>query len=142
MQDGGKPRAMGGPCPAALGVIGVPARRWLTRADLYAQLSRAKEFMDSCDLASVALADCAAEAGISLHHFLRLFHEVHGVTPHQYLSTRRICRAKELLESTELSVSEIAVEVGFESGSALGRLFKTQVGCSPTQYRAAIQQDR
>src|SRR5689334_25207012 len=45
MQDEGKPHGLTGPCPAALGMIGVPARRWLTKADLYAQLDQAKTFM-------------------------------------------------------------------------------------------------
>lgn len=125
-----------------MGMIGVPARRWLTKADLYAQLASAKHFMDTCDLAGVTLADCAGQAGVSLHHFLRLFHDVHGVTPHQYLSDRRICVAKQLLEESEMSVSEIALEVGFGGASAFGRMFKQQAGCSPTQYRSTFSQDR
>ena len=141
MQSDGKPASIR-PCPAAMGVIGVPARRWLTRADLYAQLQIAKDFMDACDLESVSVADCAKTAGMSLHHFLRLFHEVHGLTPHQYLSARRICTAKQLLEETSLTVSEIAVEVGFGGVSAFGRMFRQQVGCSPTAYRRAFSQDR
>lgn len=131
-----------GPCAAALGVIGVPARRWLTRAELYGQLERAKAFMDRCDLAAVTLADCASQAGVSLHHFSRLFHEVNGVTPHQYLSARRVCEAKRLLQESSLSVAAIAVETGYESGSAFGRMFRVHAGCSPTAFRAAIQQDR
>ena len=142
MQDGGSIPGPIRPCPAAMGMIGVPARRWLTKADLYAQLDAAKTFMDTCDLAEVNLADCAGEAGLLLHHFLRLFHEVHNVTPHQYLSARRIWVAKGLLEETDLTVSEIAVEVGFGGASAFGRMFKQQLGCSPTQYRSTFPQDR
>lgn len=142
MQGDGKPRGLTGPCPAALGMIGVPARRWLTKADLYAQLEQAKAFMDTCPLDSVSLTECAEHAGLSMHHFLRLFHEVHGVTPHQYLARRRICVAKQLLEETQSSLSEIAVEVGFGGVSAFGRMFKQEVGCSPSHYRKTISQDR
>ena len=142
MQDEGKRLAFVRPCPAAMGVIGVPARRWLTKADLYAQLEKAKAFMDSCDLEKAGVSDCAEAAGISLHHFLRLFHEVHGQTPHQYLSARRICLAKQLLEDSEMSLSEIAVEVGFGGVSAFGRMFRKQVGLSPSSYRRAFSQDR
>src|SRR5690349_4580920 len=92
----GKPHGLTGPCPAALGMIGIPARRWLTKADLYVQLDQAKSFMDMCDLESVSLSDCAEHAGMSLHHFLRLFHEVNGLTPHQYLVKRRITIAKQM----------------------------------------------
>jgi AraC family transcriptional regulator len=123
-------------------MIGVPVRRWLTKADLYAQLEEAKRFMDSCPLDSVSLSDCAEHAGLSLHHFLRLFHEVHGTTPHRYLAQRRICVAKQLLEEADRSVSEIAVEVGFGGASAFGRMFKQEVGCTPTEFRRSISQDR
>ncbi|MEA2554487.1 MAG: hypothetical protein QOJ65_2663 [Fimbriimonadaceae bacterium] len=125
-----------------MGVIGVPARRWLTKADLYSQMEKAKAFMDTCALDDVDVSKCADAAGLSLHHFLRLFHEVHRVTPHQYLATRRICVAKQLLEETEMSVSQIAAEVGFGGVSAFGRMFRNQVGCSPSAYRKANSQDR
>jgi transcriptional regulator GlxA family with amidase domain len=138
MQEEGKPHGLAGPCPAALGMIGVPARRWLTKADLYAQLEEARAFMDTCPLETVNQAACAEHAGLSLHHFLRLFHEVHGITPHQYLARRRIGVAKQLLEETQRSVSEIAVEVGFGGASAFGRMFKQEVGSSPSTYRKTI----
>lgn len=139
MQEEGKPHGLSGPCPAALGMIGVPARRWITKADLYAQLEHAKKFMDSAPLDSISLPSCAEHAGLSLHHFLRLFREVIGLTPHQYLAQRRICTAKQLLEESDLSVSEIAVEVGFASASAFGRMFKQVVGFSPTSYRLRLR---
>jgi len=142
MQDEGKPHGLSGPCPAALGMIGVPARRWLTKADLYAQLGEAKAFMDTCPLESVNLSDCAERAGLSMHHFHRLFHEVHGVTPHQYLAKRRVCTAQGLLEESSMTIAEIADEVGFSGPSAFGRMFRQQVGCSPTEYRKRISQDR
>ena len=142
MDGDGKPHGLTGPCPAALGMIGVPARRWQTKADLYRQLEDAKRFLDSAPLETVTLTKCAEEAGMSLHHFLRLFHEVHGRTPHQYLAARRVETAKRLLTETKLSVSEIALEVGLGGASAFGRMFKQEVGCSPSGYRNANSQDR
>jgi AraC family transcriptional regulator len=123
-------------------MIGVPAKRWATRADLYKQLDKAKQLLDTCSLDGVTVSECAREAGLSLHHFLRLFHETHGMTPHQYLTERRIRAAQELLVGSETSVSEIAVEVGFRSASALGRAFKGQTGVSPSNYRKRFSQDR
>ena len=142
MRDEGKPHGLPGPCPAALGMIGVPARRWLTKADLYAQLAQAKDFMDTCSLSAVSLKDCAEQAGLSLHHFLRLFHEVHGVTPHQYLAKRRICTAQQLLEESQMTISEIADQIGFSGASAFGRMFRQELGCSPSEYRKRFSQDR
>lgn len=124
-----------GPCANALGMIGVPAKRWTTRADLYRQVLVAREFLDTCDLGQVTVKQVAREAGISLHHFLRLFHEVQGVTPYQYLSKRRIKEAQRLLMETDLPVAHIAAEVGFENHSAFGRAFSREVGVSPRNYR-------
>ena len=135
MPEEGKPHGLPGPCSAALGMIGVPARRWLTKAELYAQLEQAKAFMDSCSLDNVDVAACAESAGLSLHHFLRLFREVHGITPHQYLSRRRISVAKQLLQETNRTVSEIAIEIGFGGGSAFGRMFRQEAGLSPSEFR-------
>ena len=83
------------------------------------------------------MADCAREAALSLHHFIRLFREVEGTTPHSYLNARRVSEAERLLDSTGLSVGEIALEVGFGSASALGRAFKQATGTTPTARRAA-----
>lgn len=96
--------------------------------------------MDECALDAPRLAEFAAEAGVSLHHFVRLFHSVNGATPLQYIAARRIAEAKKLLETTPLTVSEIAAEVGLSGPSALGRLFKKREGCSPTRYRAQFSQ--
>jgi len=133
--DAKRPPALIAPCSAALGVIGVPARRWTTKADLYQQLAEAKAFMDACPLDAVSLSACAQHAGLSVHHFLRLFREVHGITPHRYLSSRRICMARRLLEETTMSISEIALEAGFGSASDFGRMFRQETGISASKYR-------
>ncbi|MBI1757348.1 MAG: helix-turn-helix transcriptional regulator [Fimbriimonas ginsengisoli] len=125
------------PCPAALGLVGVPARRWATRADLFAQLSEAKAFLDRCPLDEGSLAEAARSAGLSADHFLRLFREFFGITPHRYLTARRVESAKRLLSETDLSVSEIALESGFSGPTSFGRLFRAVVGCSPSAYRRA-----
>lgn len=129
------------PCQAAMGVCGVPARRWLTKADLFEQLEDARRFMDAHALEGTSLRECAKVAGQSMHHFLRLFHEVHGKTPHRYLVERKVA-AVHLLLGSSANVSQIALDAGFSSSSAFGRWFKAETGMTPSAYRRSKSQLR
>jgi AraC-like DNA-binding protein len=75
---------------------------------------------------------------LSRYHFLRLFRQVFDRTPHQYLTERRIQKAKELLASSQLSVTDVCFEVGFESLGSLSTLFHRHVGRPPISYRARV----
>ena len=85
------------------------------------------------------LIELAAIAQISPYHFLRLFKQSMGVTPHQYILQQRIERAKFLLRHSELSLAEVAIGVGFCDQSHLTRCFKRIVGVTPKQL---LQADR
>ena len=76
------------------------------------------------------------EAGYSRFHFARAFAVAYGETPRAYLTRRRIERAKTLLRSANLSVTEICFAVGFESLGSFSTRFRELVGQSPTGYRA------
>jgi len=123
------------PCPNGLAALGVPAKRWLTRMDIFNQLQQAKSYLQTAPLDEANICQAAEEAGMSLHHFIRHFHDLVGTTPHQFLARRRIEEAKRLLETSDLSVTELALEVGFKDLSAFGREFKNEVGESPRDYR-------
>jgi AraC family transcriptional regulator len=87
--------------------------------------------------------DCAAdEAGLSPFHFLRLFRDVLGVTPHQYLVRARLRRAARLLADEERSITDISLDVGFADLSNFVRTFHRAAGVSPTGYRRAARGDR
>jgi AraC-like DNA-binding protein len=58
-----------------------------------------------------------------------------GQAPHQYLLQRRVERARQLLETSELSITAIGLEVGFGSGQHLARVFRRLTGCTPREYR-------
>ncbi|MBE9182107.1 helix-turn-helix transcriptional regulator [Oculatella sp. LEGE 06141] len=79
------------------------------------------------------LDEIAAIAQISLYHFLRLFKQRMGITPHQYILQCRIHKAKDLLEHSELTIAEIAIRTGFCDQSHLTRYFKRLVGVTPNQ---------
>ena len=79
----------------------------------------------------------AQVANLSPSHFARAFKDSQGVAPHRYILECRVKRTQELL-ATELSLSEIAVEVGFADQSHLTRWFREFVGVTPGSYRWSI----
>jgi len=114
----------------------IPAKKPATRLELYRRLLRGKDYMDSFFGAHVRLAEVASEACLSPYHFHRLFREVFHETPNQYLQRKRLANAQRLLERGEQSVTEICLEVGFESITSFSGLFRRSFGCSPREYRS------
>ncbi|RKT53708.1 GlxA family transcriptional regulator [Saccharothrix australiensis] len=88
----------------------------------------------------LSLADIAAQAAISTRSLSRRFRARTGTTPLRWVLDRRVQRARELLETTTLSVDRIARTAGFGSTEALRHHFARQVGTTPGAYRAAFQQ--
>ncbi len=84
----------------------------------------------------LTLPTLAASAELPLLRFLRLFTQAMGTTPHAYISERRLHRARQLLRGSDAAIAHIAVDCGFSHQSHMGALFKTRLGCSPSQYRA------
>jgi len=104
-------------------------------SDLYERLCRARRFIDESYDLPLDLAEISKQACLSRYHFLRLFRDTFDTTPHQYLIRRRIDKAKELLRSRRLSVTDVCFEVGFQSLGSFSALFRKCVGDSPINYR-------
>jgi transcriptional regulator GlxA family with amidase domain len=81
----------------------------------------------------------ARVSAVSAAHFARSFKEAFGAPPHRYMLTRRIERATALLRDTNLSISEIAFQTGWESLGTFGRTFRDVTGASPSELRAREQ---
>jgi AraC-like DNA-binding protein len=90
----------------------------------------------------IDLDAAASQAGISPFHFLRLFANVLGVTPHQYLVRSRLRRAAHLLADEDISVTDIAYDVGFGDLSNFVRTFHRAAGVSPRAFREASRGKR
>jgi len=118
----------------------IPAKKLSTRVELYRRLLRGKDYLDSFFGRDLRLDRVASEACLSPYHFHRLFREVFGETPNQYLQRRRLANARELLGSTERTVTEICLEVGFESMTSFSALFRRVYGCSPREFRSSQQE--
>ena len=99
-------------------------------------------WMDANAHEPIGLDSAAVEAGLSPFHFLRLFREVLGVTPHQHLVRVRLRRAARLLADEERSITDIALDVGFADLSNFVRTFHRAAGVSPTVFRRAARGDR
>ena len=98
-------------------------------------LRRARDLIDRGYADALDLDDMAREAGYSRFHFARAFATAYGETPRAYLTRRRIERAKTLLRTANLSVTEICVLVGFSSLGSFSARFRSLVGQSPSAYR-------
>jgi transcriptional regulator GlxA family with amidase domain len=103
---------------------------------LLRRLLRAKDRMDAASHEAWPVARLARVSGVAAAHFARSFKEAFGVPPHRYLLTRRIERATTLLRDTDLSITEIAFETGWESLGTFGRTFRDVTGESPSALRA------
>ena len=90
----------------------------------------------------ITLEDAADQAAISPFHFLRLFSDVLGVTPHQYLLRSRLRHAARRLADDDSPVTDIAYDVGFADLSNVVRTFGRAAGASPLKFRQASRGDR
>ena len=105
------------------------------RRALDSRILGVRELMESRVDESLDVQTLAKAAALSPYHFIRLFREVYGSTPHQFLTELRIERARALLRDTDLSVTDICMEVGFSSLGSFSDLFRRRVGHSPSRYR-------
>lgn len=113
----------------------LPPVKLSTKTELYRRICIAKEYMDSCYRKNISLEDIAAEACLSQYHFLRVFKTIYKVTPHQYLLRKRIDLAFNLLRNSEMPVTQICYEIGFESPGSFSWLFRRKFGMSPEMFR-------
>jgi AraC-like DNA-binding protein len=101
------------------------------------RMLRARDAMDRDFAKPLDIPTLARIAIVSEAHFIRVFRDTFGETPHRYLQRRRVERAMFLLRETDRSVTEICFDVGFGSLGSFSRTFAAIVGESPTAYRAA-----
>ena len=98
-------------------------------------MRRVREYVEVHLSENIDLTVLAAVAGLSVHHFARQFKQSAGITPHYYLTQKRLERAQEMLARTDLSVSEIAYAAGFSDQSHLARHFRHILGTTPREFR-------
>lgn len=109
--------------------------RAATREELYKRIQIGHEFITAYFDQSISLADAAKTACLSPNHFLRSYKQVFGLSPHQYLTEKRLQEAKRLLQQTHKPITRICLEVGFQSVSSFSSLFSKRFSMPPSQFR-------
>jgi AraC-like DNA-binding protein len=102
--------------------------------DIYQRIAAAKVYIDDNYHEPIDLERISQQAFLSRFHFHRLFRQVYRRTPHQYLTRKRLDKAKDLLAENK-PINEVCTEVGFESIGSFSVLFKKEIGFAPQYYR-------
>jgi AraC-like DNA-binding protein len=106
----------------------------MSRATAFSRLCLARDLLREMDR-PLSIEQVAREAAVSPFHFIRQFQALFGETPHQYRIRVRLERAKALLESSNYTVTDVCMEVGFSSLGSFSDLFARRVGMAPSVYR-------
>ncbi|BAU15386.1 transcriptional regulator [Leptolyngbya sp. NIES-3755] len=115
--------------------ITMPAIEFKSRGLTHTQLQQAIDYIHAHLNRELSLAELASIINISPTYFASLFKQAMGISPHQYVIQQRVERAKVMLSRTDLSIADIATQVGFSSQSHLTQQFKRVTGLTPKQVR-------
>ncbi len=102
-------------------------------------LKKVKAFIAAEGTRDISIADLAKVTNYSTVHFSPMFKLATGQTPHQYLINYRIDQAKQLLQTTEIPIVDIAYQVGFNSHAHFSTQFRRIVGVTPQAYRVSFR---
>ena len=92
--------------------------------------------MDAQHQRPIRVAELAELANMSVRNYQRIFREVEGTSPSEYLLRLRILKARKLLESEHRPVTAIAYDCGFSDSNYFSRMFHKVVGVTPRAYRS------
>jgi len=112
--------------------------RELLNDDTFRRLCRARDLLANEYQSRVLLTQAAREACLSEFHFHRLFRAHFGETPHDFLTRRRMDRARQMLAS-ERTVTEVCFEVGYASLGSFSSKFRSQFGRSPAAFQREVR---
>jgi AraC family transcriptional regulator len=104
--------------------------------DATARVARLVRAIDRQPDAAISVNGLARAAGLSPYHFLRTFERVTGVTPHQFVLRTRLREAARRLATEHGRILDVALDCGFGDVSNFNRMFRSEFGVSPRQFRA------
>ena len=99
------------------------------------EILRVQHWLEQHFAQALVIDDVARRFGFGVRNFKRRFKEATGYTPIAYVQTLRLERAKQMLESTRMTLESITYAVGYEDSNSFRRLFQQRVGMLPVAYR-------
>ena len=117
-----------------------PSRRMPTLQE--SRIKQMLEWINNNLRCVITVKEIADTANICTRECQRIFSQYLHYSPMEYIQHKRLLKAAELLSATDALITEIALDCGFSSSSYFSKQFKSLVGATPTQYRAAIQKNR
>lgn len=115
-------------------VAKLPPVKTAVKQELYKRLSLATDYIHAGYMQNIQLDDIAAAACLSKFHFMRLFKQVHGVSPYQYIQQLRLNKAMQCLAAGQ-SVQQVAGALGYNNPNSLSRIVKQRTGQYPSHYK-------
>ncbi len=106
----------------------------------FKQVAEAVEYLRTHFSESLRIGDLAEKVGLSISRFERLVSKIYGLNPNQLLIKSRIDAASQMLADGNDSIADIAYACGYADHSAFTRQFRSAVGLTPSQFRAAAKQ--
>lgn len=106
-----------------------------TKEELIRRMEIANELIQFSDPAQLSVSELAKKSSLSEFHFIRLYKKMYGRSPYQDVLQRKMKKALLLLQTTSLSIFDVAMSVGYEDQSSLSRLFKNHFGKTPFDVR-------
>lgn len=100
-----------------------------------AQIAKCQQWLADNYKQGAPVATMVEMSGLPERSFTRRFFRATGQSPMDYVQSLRLEEAKQILETTDLSIEAVAYEVGYEDSSSFGRLFRRKTGITPAQYR-------
>lgn len=137
MEKGESPSSVVGASGAAWHALSLLADHYLGSSTESDPIERATVYLNSQITRTVRVADVARVVGLSTSHLSALFKQVHGVGILEYQLRQRMGLARDLLDSTELSIAEVASRCGFSDAFYFSRRFRSHHSMSPSAYRLA-----
>ncbi|MBQ1965518.1 MAG: helix-turn-helix domain-containing protein [Clostridia bacterium] len=101
-------------------------------------VERGLRYMNANFRDPITVDDAAKAAGMSKSYFMKVFRDLNGITPWEYVLLKRVSYATNLLKTTKVSVLDVAMQSGFNTKSSFNRAFRRVMKTSPAEYRSAV----
>lgn len=116
------------------------SRKASTKKELYKRISKAKDIIFCSYEQPLSIEEISQNVCLSKYHFTRVFKDIYGMSPYQFLKTVRLEKAKKLL-AKDYSIQEVADKIGFEESNSFINAFKAYTNTSPTEFQSIISKN-